>query len=201
MNRPIVLFLFLGVIVLPPMGWGLVLGEGKSQEQSNGELTAQEIRLAREVAERELPIEQRPSSPARRTCFIKVDLLPDAQAESTQRLVMVHHYRYEGDETVLSMVDLNRLEVVKREVASHFPTALSPAELARAVELARADSRISALVVGGGARWECRPMHVSSDHAQFGRRLVLVALHHQDNDQALSLVCVDLHTETVHIVN
>ena len=86
-------------------------------------LTDEEIGLARALAEHDLTTHSLPSGP--RNVFIKVDLLPDSQAESARRLVMVHHYRYPTDETIFTMIDLQTHEVLNRETYAHYPTALA----------------------------------------------------------------------------
>src|SRR5262245_23934489 len=98
-----ILRIFLGMLA------ALTVGCGQSARQAAPiypfNLTQEEIALARELAERDLPLTatELPSGP--KTFFIKVDLLPDSQAVTNQRLVMVHHYTYEGDRTIFTMVD------------------------------------------------------------------------------------------------
>src|SRR5437870_4751313 len=92
----------LGVLALAPLGCGQANGDQASPVKFPFVLTPEEIGQARELAERDLPVPALPSGP--RIVFVKVDLLPDSQAETTQRLVMVHHYRYPSDETIFTMI-------------------------------------------------------------------------------------------------
>ena len=95
------------IIALLPLalaGCGSAEGEQPGDGEPRYVLSADEIRLARELAERDMANQEGPSSPGKKTYFIKADLLPDSQADTAQRQVMVHHYRYQGDETILTRV-------------------------------------------------------------------------------------------------
>lgn len=71
----------------------------------------------------------------------QVELLRLKEAE-TDRFALVSHYRYEGDLTIQSTVDLSREVVSEVEAIPHLPTPLAPEELARARELALANEEL-----------------------------------------------------------
>lgn len=173
--------------------------EGNDEQDARGpyELSVDEVRLARELAERGLNMPRQPASPQERIVFVKVDVLPDARAGTGQRQVMVHHYRYRGDQTVLTHVDLNRLEVLGVETLSHFPTGLAPEEIERAEALARADDRLRSIFAHGKLRVEARPIDFTPGQPLFGRRVVHLLLRDGVNYLASPRVLVDLSTEAV----
>ncbi|MBM4072108.1 MAG: hypothetical protein FJ271_24755 [Planctomycetes bacterium] len=173
--------------------------EGNSDQDVPGpyELTADDMRLARELAERDLGMPRQPASPSDRIVFVKVDMLPDARAGAGQRQVMVHHYRYRGDRTVLTHVDLNRLEVLGVETLSHFPTGLAAEEVERAERLARADDRLRTVFAGDRLRVEARPIDFAANQPLHGRRVVHLLLRDGSSYLSSPRVLVDLSTDAV----
>src|SRR5262249_24864046 len=137
--------LLIGLVAVATSGCGWVRGEDEPLATSHA-LSPEQTAQARELAERDLGLDARSTNPRERPFFIKVDLLPDSEANTGRALVMVHHYRYQGDETILTMVDLNPHTVLKRETVVHFPTALAPSEFAHAEELARAEPKLQSLL-------------------------------------------------------
>lgn len=196
-HLPWVLLVLLAVV---PLGFSLAW-TNRNRPASTILLTAEDVRLARELAERDLDIVSHPATPAEQTYYIKVDFLPASQAESDQRLVVVHHYRYREDETILTIVDLNRHEVIRRERAYHFPTALNSAEICRAKELVQSDGQLQSLISSRSLQVDCRPTQVRTDDPRFGHRLVMVMLREDGDYLESPLVLVDLHTENVQITN
>ena len=89
----------------------------------------------------------------------------------------VIHYRYQGDETIITTVDLQGLAVLKTETLRHFPTALAAEEKQRAESLARHDPRCRTLFSTPSIHVDLRPLQAtdSSDPAH-GHRLVHVML-------------------------
>ncbi len=136
--------------------------------------------------------------PARGILFIKADLLPNSAAGMPHRRVMVHHYRYEGDQTIFTMIDLLTHEILSREVQAHYATALAPAEVSQAMDLARADIGLQPLLAFAPTRLEARPIQYgSSDEPLFGHRVVHVLLLQDGNYLVNPRVLVDLTTATV----
>src|SRR6476620_3334565 len=104
--------LFLSLIALLPVACGRAQGDHAVDPPAPFVLTPHEIQLARALAEEKLAIVAEPTDPLDRTCFTKIYLLPGSRADSEQRQVMVHHYRYRDDVTILTMIDLNRAEIL-----------------------------------------------------------------------------------------
>jgi hypothetical protein len=190
-----------------PIACGRLQGQEEATTRPAYELTAEEVRLACALAERDLNIPSRPLSPLDRIVFSKIDLLPGPSADSGGRWVIVRHYRYRDDAVILTTVDLNRLEVVDVETVAHLPTALAPEELARAERLARADSRLRPTfeMPGRTLTVEGRPIQAAQSHEPlFGHRVLHLLLRHGADGQAARYltaprVLVDLSTETVLI--
>ena len=108
------------LLALLPLACGRAQGEPRPQEAQvlpRFQLSAEEIRVARELAEHDLVRPENRLSLADKIVFTKIELLPDSQAETTQRLVLVTHYCYRGDEAVLTTVDLNTRQVMGVERA------------------------------------------------------------------------------------
>jgi len=161
----------LALLALVPLVWSSVQGDREPPSLAPFELTAEETRLARDLADHEIARSEAAHSHDR-VYFIKADLLPDTQANSSMRKVMVTHYRYEGDETLLSFVDLNSHEVYRVEKHQHLPTALAPEEAARAEQLVRANAELADLFrqYGNRLRVQVRPFGTVPDQPQFGHR-------------------------------
>jgi hypothetical protein len=189
----------LAALALAPIACGRLQGREESPARPPYELSPDEIRLARELAERDMNIPAKPLSPLERVVFTKIDLLPDSQAETTMRQVIVHHYRYRGDEVVLTTVDLNRLEVLSTETIPHFPSALAREELVRAEHMAQSDARIKHVFEepGRSLKIEGRLPYFPSSHALFGHRVVQLLLRNGADYLSSPRVLVDLSTETV----
>lgn len=192
--RPRHLFIFLALL---PAACARLEGNDEQDVRAPYELSADEVRLARELAERGLEVPRQPASPLDRVVFVKIDLLPDFRAGTEQRQVMVHHYRYRGDQTVLTHLDLNRVEVLGVETLTHFPTGLAPEETERAERLARADDRLRGVFAGRQLRIDCRPMDFAANHSLFGRRVVHLLLRDGHSYLTSPRVLVDLSREAV----
>jgi hypothetical protein len=192
------LHLLLGLMALMLVGCSQAIGDQTGRVQYPFVLTQEEISAARALAERDLMVDSLPSGP--KTVFIKVDLLPDSQANTAQRLVMVHHYRYHADQTIFTMVDLNTHEILGRDIQVHYPTALAPAEMERALSLARADDRLRPLLQAGTTKLEARPIqYAAPEEPLFGHRVVHVLLRREGNYLVSPHVLVDLTNETIHM--
>lgn len=190
--------LMLGLAAGAALGCGQVSGDQTSPVQYPFVLTHEEIGLARELAEKDWHDSTLPSGP--RHVFIKVDLLPDSQAETRQRLVMVHHYSYPTDETIFTMVDLTTHTIMSREVVAHFPTALAPVEVEHAIEVARHDGRLGPILDATPTSFEARPLQYANPHDPlFGHRVVHLLMRQHGAYLTQPRVLVDLNTDTVHL--
>jgi hypothetical protein len=116
-----------------------------------GQLTDEESRLARDLAEEELFKPDNQFSPGEKIYYTRIQLLPDSQAETANRVVVVTHYRYQGNQAILTHVDLNTRKVreVVREV--NLPTPLAREEFDLAVKLARQEPQVVKLFEQFGA--------------------------------------------------
>lgn len=187
------------LLALGACGCGRAVGDHTTDSPTD--LGVAEVRQARALAEAQLPAAAEPQSPRARVYFIKADLLPPPAGEPTRRLVMVHHYRYEGDVTVLTMVDLDAQQVVQSETVAHFPTALASEERERAAELARRDERVRPLLDEVVAL-DFRPIqYARTSEPLFGHRVVHVMLRTDRGHFSRPRVLVDLSTDTVHLAD
>jgi len=190
--------LFAGFLALVPLGCGKPGGDQAARVTYPFNLTADELGLARALAEREWASDSPPSS--HKTVFIKVDLLPDSQAETSQRLVMVHHYRYQDDQTIFTMIDLRTHEILKREIAIHYPTALAPSEVDQAIQLASADGRLKPLLDLVQTHFDARPIQYANPHDPlFGHRVVHLLMRQNGDYLMYPRVLVDLTNDSVHL--
>jgi hypothetical protein len=187
-----------GLVALVPIACGQASGDPVSAAHYPFQLTSEEIALARGLAEKDLIVDSLPSGP--RMVFVKVDLLPPGPEDSTELLVMVHHYQYHTDLTVFTMIDLTSRQVLSREFHEHYPTALAVSEAERAMQLARADERLQSVLGPTSTHLEVRPLQYADPHEPlFGHRVAHVLLGQNGNYLASPRVLVDLTTETVHL--
>jgi hypothetical protein len=193
---------FLGLLALAPIACGSIQGNDEGQARPPYELSPDEIRLARDLSERDLHIPEAIHSPLERVVFTKIDLLPDFRAGTGMRQVIVHHYRYRNDEVVLTTVDLNRREVLSVETIPHFPTALAREETERAERLARADARLKQVfeMPGRTLAIDFRPIQAAKEQDRlFGHRVVHLLLRQGNDYLSRPRILVDLTNETVMV--
>lgn len=184
------------LLAFVPLACGRADGDQQNAARAPFELSDEEVRLARQVAEEPLHIPADPPVPLERVCFIKVDLLPGTHADDPARRVNVIHYRYHGDETIITTVDLHTLDILKVETYRHFPTALAAEELARAERLARADARLQSMFDSSQVIVEGRPFQATAPaDALFGHRVVHLLLRDGANYRVGPRILVDLTRE------
>ena len=192
--------MFLGLLAVTPLACGNLQGNQDERRLAPYELSENEVRVARELAERDMHLSVHIHSPLERVVFVKIDLLPDSRAGTSMRQVIVQHYRYRNDETILTTVDLNRLEVLQVEAIAHFPTAFAREELDRAERMARGDLRLQTVFNKPGRTLvvEGRPIQASNVREPlFGHRVVHLLLRHGNDYLDSPRVLVDLTTEAV----
>jgi hypothetical protein len=191
----------LALLALLPVACGRAHGEQETEAVPAYELTAEEIRAARELAERDLVRPEDRDSLGGKVVFTKVELLPDSRAQTAQRLVTVTHYRYRGNEAVLTTVDLNTRQVVHVAADPNQPTPLAQEEFARALELAKADGRLAAFWAQRTADTavEAKVSHYPAGDPLHGRRTVVLLVREGRNYLTNPQVTVDLTSETVHV--
>ncbi len=132
-----------------------------------------------------------------------IDVPPDNYPDSPRRAI-VTHYRYDGDLTILTSVDLGRRQVLGVEAVPHMSAALAPEEQAAAVRLARDHADVAAALARyrglkvevDAALWVCG----DRDAPTFGHRLVRLS-YRQGRDYLLYAprVEVDLTTGKVRV--
>lgn len=189
-------------LALLPIACRTAQGDQDREVLAPFELSADEIQFARELAERDLARPEQVESPDAKIVFSKIELLPEAQAQTKERRVLVAHYRYPGDETIHTYIDLNRGEVFHTDILPHFPTPLAKSELTRAEELARADRRLQSVLTEHGANLHLEFLvtrALSRDDPAWGHRLVNVSLRVGAAYLSSPRVTVDLTNETVHV--
>lgn len=108
-------------------------------------LNDREVALARQLAEQELFQPVNRIGPGEKIYFTRIELLPGSSAEATGRIVLVTHYRYQGNLAVLSTVDLDAGHVIKVENVNNLPTPLAAEEWELTLELARANRQVASL--------------------------------------------------------
>jgi hypothetical protein len=195
---PWVLLLLLGGAAVGSLAF-TQLPRGARQERESlypFELSTAEVAQARALAE------ANPDLGRGKVVFVKVTLLPDSRAGTEQRQVTVTHYRYEGDMTVDTHVDLRAAQVLGIDYREHAPTALAEAEKARVLELIQSDRRLLPLfgTHGEALRVEMRPTRPASQQdPAYGHRLALLAFGVGDTYLRGPTVVVDLTTEQVHV--
>ena len=185
------------LLAILPLGCSQASGDPTGKVAYPFVLTPAEVGLARQLAEEDMPGIHLPSGP--KTVFIKIDLLPDSQADTAQRLVMVQHYRYHGDETIFTMIDLRTHEVLSRQFHAHYPTGLAASEVEQALHLARTDVRLRTLLetAATSTAEDVADSIRAPHHPWFGHRMVHVMLRQGGNYLAEPRVLVDLTTENV----
>lgn len=107
-------------------------------EAPDWELTLEEQALARKLAEAAPALEGYRAE--ERLFFVAAELFRDKQ--SIDRQAQVIHYRYAGDLTLLTRVNLSRREVVGVDPRGHYPTRLSREEFEMGREMVLADPEV-----------------------------------------------------------
>ncbi|MCC6416619.1 MAG: hypothetical protein IT429_00040 [Gemmataceae bacterium] len=186
-------------LALLPLGCGRVQGDVREADPlPSFILTPAEVETARDLAERKLEARGELGGLGK-VVFCKVELLPGPHADAPQRLLRVTHYRYEGDQTIRTSVDLTRGEVRNVDVALHVPTPLAPEEAAHAEALARADARLKGVFARHGARLQVEtiPCNPVEGDPLFGRRLAHILLGVEGAYLTAPRVLVDLTNDAV----
>jgi hypothetical protein len=136
------------IIVSAALAWGIAaalpVAAGASEERPVNPdiLTAAEVALAAQVAEEspEVAVYLASLQPVYR---VRVELLRLKEDEA-RRFALVTHYRYEGDLTIQSAVDLEALTVFEVTATPALPAPLAAEELDRARQLALAHPEVRA---------------------------------------------------------
>lgn len=142
----------LALLLLLPLGCAAVEGNNEKRDWPLSQLTPAEEQLARDLAEEALFQPEQHIDRSEKIFFTRLQMLPGSTADSPERQVVVTHYRYQGNQAILTTVDLHTQQVVQVERVANLPTALAAEEFQRAVILARADERLLDLFAEYGER-------------------------------------------------
>lgn len=136
--------------------------------------TAVERQAAISLAERALT--QRGLRTSGPLYLISVELLNGKDDEGTQdRKAIVTHYRYDGDLTILTFVNLARGQVSRVDSVAHLPTQLSLEEFTTARNLGLADARVRTALGPYLSSATVEAMNIRATQTQdpiFGHRVV-----------------------------
>jgi Cu2+-containing amine oxidase len=167
-------------------------------EEMDFKLTARENVSAKSISEKALA--ERKMTPA---YFVKAEVLRDKAVEgkeTAERLVLVTHYRIEGDLTILTRVNLTKNEAEAVETIPHLPTALSEEEFKLAREMALADPQVKKALGKDIEKVTAEPLvlrTMAKDDPIFGHRVVRLLFRVDKNYLSQPEVSVDLTARKV----
>jgi hypothetical protein len=182
------LALFLGSLVAFPTT--------ANAEEASWALTAEEEALVQRLASEALTNSKLLVG---KTYLTRIELFSGARGQG--RNVLVEHYRYQGDVTLQTSIDLDKRQVLGTIALEHSPTPLAAEELERAEQLARAHP----LVKRALARYADKKIEVdallvfTADAEQPSYHHRAVRLHFREGRSYLLYaphVEIDLTTET-----
>ena len=164
--------------------------------------------LSEEERRRAVAIAERGAETARllaagRSVLADVELVRDKSLEEAgrpDRLAMVTHYRYAGDLTIQTLVNITSEQVLEVRTAEHRATPLSVDEVERAKTLALEDPNVRAALTVPVERIVVEPLLISAgspDDPLFGRRVVRLLFKVGRDYLAQPVVLVDLTSERV----
>lgn len=177
-------------------------GSGRVEARPNPfEVTPAEAAAAAELAEKAIVArELRGAGPF---YLVATEVVRDKAAEEEgggQRAILTTHYRYQGDLTIRTRVDLRRSEVVAVDALVGVPAPLAQEELDRARDLAFADPAVRRALGEqlGAVRVEPLVVRTADEEDPFyGRRLVRLLFKTATGYLRQPIVLVDLSGEKV----
>ena len=172
---------------------------GTEIEAAPTPLTAAEVERAGAIAGAELRTRGLLDA---RTFFVHAEMLHDKAAPAARR-ALVLHYRYAGDTTFTSVVDLAQEgRVVDMRTDHNVPAPLSREEFAEAQRLAMADERVTGMLGPNRARLIVEPLVLraaSPSDPLFGHRAVSLLFRFGTDFICPNIVIVDLSASRVLI--
>jgi len=131
-----------------------------------------------------------------------ISVFQESKASGRNPTAVVSRYLYEKGLTIQTTVDLKEDKVVKFEPLPNFPTPLAPAELSKAIKLARDKNARVRQILEGIPDDEIRPdilvLHAGSpSDPRFGHRLVRLSFTDPKNPKQRAKVTVDLSDGSV----
>jgi Cu2+-containing amine oxidase len=197
-----------GVCVPLVLGACAGLGERPTDDPTIAALPPSPAPLSDEERQRAVAIAERSAETARlleagRSVLADVELVRDKTLEEAgrpDRLALVTHYRYEGDLTIETLVNVTRGRVLEVRTAEHRATPLSAGEVERAKTLAFDDPNVRAALDVPAERILVEPLLTSAgspDDPLFGHRVVRLLFMVDRDYLAQPIVLVDLTDERV----
>lgn len=125
---------------------------------------------------------------------------PEVDGAAGKRLARITHYRYDGDLSIFTMIDLTAHSTRRMDVVSHHPVPFSNEEYEAAAGLALADRRVRSLL--GERLTQVQPEGLAmrtSDPADryFGHRVLRIMFKLGDDYLTRPIAVVDLTAQTV----
>jgi hypothetical protein len=174
-------------------------GEG-SDAPAPLELTPAQQTQVRQLAEQAL---QAKGLLQGKVFFTGLEVFVDSASPKPARHALVQHYRYDGDLTLQTSIDLDRQRVTKVEAMPHSPTSLAPEELERAERLARGHAEVKRALARakGAVEVDALLIFTSVANAPTYNHRVVHLFFRQGRDYLLygPIAEVDLTTETVRV--
>ncbi|HJQ36481.1 MAG TPA: hypothetical protein VKB93_05035 [Thermoanaerobaculia bacterium] len=134
-----------------------------------------------------------------RTYFVHAEMLQDKAGNA--RLALVTHYRYAGDQTITSIVDLTARRVMDVRVTAHAGAPLSREEFDEARQLALADPAVVQALGANRDRVVVEPLLLRAPEGDpmFGHRVVRLLFRVERDYLSAPVVHVDLTDRKVMI--
>jgi hypothetical protein len=131
------------------------------------------------------------------------EVFRDRRGGKVQRMLLLIHYRYDGDLAILTSIDLAKRAVLDVEAVPHMPTSLAPEELAAADKLARANPIVSSALARekGPIEVDALVHYTTNEKSPSYRHRVVRLFFRQGRTYLLygPVVEVDLSTATVRV--
>jgi len=180
----------------PPPTDRKVMGGGEI-EAAPTPLTDAEMQQAASIATGELRNRKLADD---RTFFVHAEMLHDKSAPGSRR-ALVLHYRYQGDLTITTVVDLTAQRVLDVRTAAHVAAPLSQQEFEQARGLAMADPRVAEALGQNRGRVTVEPLvlHATEGDPLYGHRVVRLLFRVERDYLSAPVVLVDLTTRQVMI--
>ena len=184
------------------------LQDRRAEDLSIPTLAPSPAPLSEDEQRRAVAIAERGAETARllavdRSVLSDVELVRDKSLEEAgrpDRLALVTHYRYPGDLTIETLVNITREQVLEVRTAEHRPTPLAVDEVERAKTLAFENPDVRAALPVPVERIVVEPLLTSAgspDDPLFGRRVVRLLFKVGRDYLAQPVVLVDLTGERV----
>lgn len=185
----------LALVILLPVGCSVYAENNDAPEWPISQLHPSEIITARTLAEQQWPLLD--IKTGEKIYYIHTHLLPNSNAEEEQRLVHVTHFRYAGNQTVRTTVDLRSATVIDVTFENNIPTALAQEETQFAMELVKQHPLFATIGDGPSeVAFDLRPL--PTQQANDARSAIVIVRHGSNYANSHEMI-VNLVTEEVQI--